>query len=132
MAQANRAESAYRFSPNCLAEVRSPLLRLFNQMDEAMAFDLLIEEHYHKLSAKERKDLYEQVIKLPFFNLNKECCQLFSARYNPKNQFRVRVHFKGASKIFECFKFGGMYHTGKQLVINKNYIKEVVSLGDAA
>jgi hypothetical protein len=132
MAQTTRTKSTYRLSPAGVAPVRSPLLQLFNQMDKATALDLLIEEHYHKLSAKERRDLYEQVVRLPFFSLKNESCQLFSARYNPKNQFRVRVDFNGAGETYECFKFGDMFHTGKQLVINKNYIREVVCLENAA
>lgn len=132
MAHVHREENINRTSKPGVPRKQSPLLQLFHQMDEASALDLLIEEHYHKLSPKERKELYEQVVSLPFFSLKKESCQLFSARYNPRNQFRVQVYFNGAADTFECFKFGGMYHTGKQLVINKNYIKEIVNLGDAA
>ena len=106
----------------------APLLRLFEQMDEIAALDTLVETYYHQLTPKERKRLYEQVSRLPFFTLKDEACRIFAARFNPKNQYRLKLRFNGEENEMECFKYNGKYHTGKQLVINDKYVTEVVWL----
>lgn len=119
------------FSYSLQSQESAPLLRLFDQMDEAAALDALSESYYHQLTRKERKRLFDGVSRLPFFTLKNEACRFFAARFNPKNQYKLKVRFNGAEETIECFKYNGKFHTGKQLVINEKYVAEVLWLYEA-
>ena len=89
-----------------------------------MFWDEVINKYYHVLTADERAKLYEWIGRNPSFNLKKEDCALFAARFNPKNQYKVTTVLKDKKEVHECFKWGEKYHTGKNTSLNEKYITD--------
>lgn len=85
----------------------------------------VINKYYNVLTPDERTRLYEWINLMPNFNLKNEDCQLFNARFDPRNQFEVLTKFEGETKLVEAFLWKEEYYTGITRRINKDYIIEV-------
>ena len=107
-----------------LAEVcvpRQPIAR-------AMFWQNLCDEHYNKMSSNQRDRAFEWLS--PKLDLNEEDCRLFFARFNPKNQFKVKCFFKGKAQEVDCFHFEDEYRINKNKFAEKQYIKSIVRVHD--
>jgi hypothetical protein len=87
----------------------------------------VINKHYHVLTANERARLYEWIGRSYSFNLDNEDCALFAARFNPANQYRVKVSYEGGSEI-DAFKWKDGYFVKKDVSITPEYIVSVVPI----
>lgn len=97
----------------------------------AMFWHDTINKYYHVLTVDERSRLYGWI------NLNpnyKSCiekknrdCLLFDARYNPNNQYKVKVYNKALDKeeTYECFKFNDWYYIKIDVSINDEFIVDI-------
>lgn len=64
----------------------------------------VINKYYHVLTSDERCRLYEWISRNIYFDVTNEDYALFSARYNPENQWQVKTSHKGKEEVVECFK----------------------------
>jgi hypothetical protein len=96
----------------------------------AMFWDDVINKHYHVLTENERERLFEWInrcygMEHSLQNKNEECL-LFNARFDKKNQYKVKTLLDGEEKIIDCFKWQNRYHTSKNQSILEEYIVEVI------
>lgn len=89
-------------------------------------FISLTDDHYNKMSEDERVQMYSSI--LPKLDLKNEDCQMFKARFDPKNQYVVTTGFDGKLKNYDCFKFKDKYHTGTKKWITANFIVDIHKL----
>jgi hypothetical protein len=88
----------------------------------------VINKYYHVLTPNERARLYEWIGRSYFFKLENEDCALFAARFNPANQYRVKVSYAGGSEI-DAFKWKDGYFVKKDVSITPEYIVSSLPLG---
>lgn len=86
------------------------------------------ENAWHRLRPKERVEAFEIIRDTSFVKKHSKDYRLLKARFNPKNQYRVKTFYMGKENVYECFMFEGKFHTGAQLFLNENYITEVVQI----
>ncbi len=87
-------------------------------------WDDVINKYYYVLTQDERNELFKWVCENFRFNKDNKNCQLFVARFDPKNQYIVKV--KGEVKeLKECFLWEGNYHTAINKYIAPEFITEV-------
>jgi hypothetical protein len=93
----------------------------------AVFFENLSNIYYNQMSDDERKRAFEWITKKENFKLasHEEDCQLFYARFNPDNQYRVSCFYNGKREVHDCFKFNNKYHISKTTSICEEYIKSV-------
>ncbi len=84
----------------------------------------VINKYYYVLTQDERNELFKWITGHFNFDKNNNDCLLFKARFDPKNQYIVKI--KGDVKeVKECFMWGGNYHTAINKYINPEKIIEV-------
>lgn len=88
-------------------------------------FQNVIEKYYHELTKNERARLYEWILRNHSFDKENELCQIFAARYNPKNQYLVE-DIKGEKH--ELFLHEGEYRKSISSWLPKENIKHIVKL----
>jgi hypothetical protein len=88
-------------------------------------WDKVINHYYKQLTDSERARLYEWTTRNPCFDLKNEDCQLFAARFNPANQYKVTTLYEGKTEVHDCFFWKKEYHTSKSRSILKKYIIQV-------
>jgi len=71
-------------------------------------WDKMIDVYYHQLSQDQRDRLLEWIMRNGRFDLAKDECRLFYARYNKENQ---RVVIANDGKEYCVFSFDGRYYT---------------------
>lgn len=91
----------------------------------SMFWDDFCNKHYYAMTAGERKKAFEWIQKNGSFDLEKEGCQLFYARFDPDNQYKVTTVYNGEKKVIEAFLHNGAYHTSKTQSIFEKYITKV-------
>ena len=99
----------------------------------AMFWEDVINKHYHVLTENERERLFEWINKCDNFtyNLDKnEDCQLFNARFDKENQYKVRYQFQGEERTVDCFKWNNRYHISKTQSILEEYIIEATKVSE--
>jgi hypothetical protein len=96
----------------------------------SMCFDDLSERHYHKMNDNQREQFFNHVKNCNGFTLDNEQCRHFYARFNPRNQYRVKGFHKGKAETHICYLFNDNYHTSKNRYMAKEYIKEIVRIHD--
>lgn len=94
----------------------------------SMFWDRLINEIYYDLTDGERENMFTWMQREPSFNLDKEGCQWFYARFNPKNQFTVSCFHKGVASKHVCFQKDDKFWTSQISFVDKDYIKSVVKI----
>lgn len=89
-------------------------------------WEKLCDTHYHLMSKDERKEMFEFL--KPKLNENDEWCAYFLARYNPDNQYQVKVRIGGGKRTFHfpCFLYQESYHITKSKHIDHDVIVEVI------
>ena len=92
----------------------------------ACFFENLSEKYYSQMTNDERNRLFEWLS--PKLDLNNEDCQHFYARYNSKNQYRVKMTYNGETKELDAYLFDGEYHISKNQFIDEKYIDSVTPL----
>ncbi len=96
---------------------------------KTMFWHRAIDKHYHELTQNERSRLFEWIGREDSFKSgienNNEDCELFYARYNPDNQYKVKTLFKAKEDIVECFKYKDRYHTSRNTSIQEDFITEI-------
>jgi len=96
----------------------------------SMCFDDFSEKHYHNMNDNQRLQFFEHVKKCHGFNLEKEQCHHFYARFNPENQYKVSCFHNGKADEIKCYMFNEKYHTSMNRSVNPEYIKSVVRIYD--
>jgi hypothetical protein len=87
-----------------------------------------IENGYHQLKPGERMKAFEIISNASYVKKHSIDYPLLKARFNPKNQYRVKTFNLVVEHIYECFMFEGKFHTGAQLFLKESYITEVVRI----
>jgi hypothetical protein len=93
-----------------------------NTIARSTCFDDFSERHYHNMSDDQRKQFFEYVQKQHGFDLEKEQCKHFVARFNPDNQWSVKTNYNGRIEWIDCYIYNDKYHTSKSRFINPEYI----------
>jgi hypothetical protein len=94
-------------------------------------FDNLSDIHYHKMSEDERASLLSYIVHRNLkFDMSVEDCQHFYARYNPENQYIVKLSNNGNNEEAECYLYNGNYHTTRTRFAAPQYIKSIVRKHD--
>jgi len=88
----------------------------------------LIDKYYHVLTPGERAKLHEWIKRNPAFSLKNEDCQIFDARFDPKNQYKVKTVFHGEGNEKEAFMWNNEYYFARNKSILKEYITEVTPI----
>ncbi len=88
----------------------------------------VINKYYYALSKDERNNLFDWITQNSKFDKNNKDCEMFFARFDPKNQYLVELKLEGVSEIKECFLWKEKYHTGINKWINQRYVVEVKPL----
>jgi hypothetical protein len=81
----------------------------------------LCDIHHHRMSKDERAHIFDWIQKNPKFSVDNADCYYFYCRYNPDNQFEVKVKDKECKAFFYC----GEYHLSKKVFINKDFITNI-------
>jgi hypothetical protein len=97
----------------------------------SMCFDDFSERHYHKMNDSQREQFFDHVQKCYGFRLDNEQCRHFYARFNPRNQYRVKAFHNAKAEVHICYFYNDNYHTAKNRYVAKEYIKEVIRIHDA-
>jgi len=96
----------------------------------AIFWDRVINEYYHLLTTDERQGLFKWINLNPSFKEGlkegNEDCLVFQARFDPSNQYRVRVNNQGEEKIQDCFLYRDQYYTSNNSFIMKAFILEIL------
>lgn len=91
-------------------------------------WDSVINTHYHNLTSDERQKLFEWINHCSEFKsklLTNEDCQLFNARFDPNNQYLVKMILDNQEQEYEAFLWKDRYHTAKNKFLNTNFILSV-------
>lgn len=87
----------------------------------------VIDRYYHNMSWEQRKHLFEWIGKK--LNMEHEESQIFYARYNPDNQFKIVIKkdLKKTSEIeiVETFLFKEFYWVSSNQKVNNDYIHSI-------
>jgi hypothetical protein len=91
----------------------------------SMFWDNVIDHYYHDMNENERAKLFEWITANPCFDMANDDCFLFHARFNPDNQYNVKVNYGKEEVVIPAFKLNDIYHTAKNTSINEKYIIDV-------
>ena len=98
----------------------------------AMFWDNVINKYYNILTDDERAKLYEWINRNGNMehSLEKgnEDCEIFNARFNPENQFKVHYDFNGEQGFHICFKYKERYYMSKNSSIEEGFITKIEKL----
>ena len=83
----------------------------------------VIDRHYHNMTWEQRKHLFEWIGRK--LNMEYEESQIFYARYNPDNQFNVKILNGEIEENVEAFLFKQKYMISSNGRVNENNIKSV-------
>ena len=83
----------------------------------------VIDRHYHYMNWEQRKHLFEWIGKK--LNMEYEESKIFYARYNPDNQFNVKILNGEIEENVEAFLFKEKYMISSNGRVNENNIKSV-------
>ena len=92
----------------------------------ASFFADLSDKYYSQMTQDERNRLFEWIS--PKLDLTDEDCQHFYARFNEKNQYKVKTTYNGETKEQNAYLFNGEYHVSKNQFIDEKYIDSVTPL----
>jgi hypothetical protein len=88
-----------------------------------------INEHYNLMTKEERSELFKWLTKNSVFkdSLDKgeEDVVTWYARYDPDNQYRLTVDYKGEVSTKETFLKNGRFYTNINTSIVEDYIKNI-------
>lgn len=92
----------------------------------------LTDVYWHQLSEDERSQLFEWLnrnwsYKQSLEDKNEDVL-MFHARFNPENQYTVKIKFNNSDEEHRAFKFNDNYYTGTRKFFNPDYIVEVIKL----
>jgi len=93
-----------------------------NTIARSVCFDNFSDIHYHNMSDDERKQFFDYVQEQHGFNLKKEQCRHFVARFNPENQWSVKTNYNGRVQWVDCYIYNENYHISKDRFINPEHI----------
>jgi hypothetical protein len=82
------------------------------------------------MSIVQREQFFNHVRKCDGFDLEKEQCRHFYARFNPRNQFIITAFSKCRAGEHECFLFENQFRIAKNTFINRDYITKIVRVYD--
>lgn len=90
-----------------------------------------VDEWYGLFTPQQRKNLRDWILRDIYngdFKPRSSCCgedTIFMARYNPDNQYRVKMLYDGKEEIHETFLRDGRYYTKSNRFIAEEYITSV-------
>ena len=90
-----------------------------------------VDEWYGLFTPQQRKSLRDWILRDVYygkFERRPSCCgedEIFMARYDPDNQYRVKTLFDGKEEIHEAFLRDGRYYTKSNRFIAEEYIISV-------
>jgi hypothetical protein len=94
-------------------------------------FDQLSDRYYHQMTEEERAALLSYIVHRNLkFDMSNEDCQHFYARYNPENQYIVKLSNNDNNEEAECYFYNDNYHTSKTRFAAPQYIKSIVRKHD--
>ena len=85
-------------------------------------FDNLHRQYYRNMNEAQRKQMFDFIIKNPKFDIKEENCLNFYNRFNPENQFRLKVEFDGQIEYQDTYFHEGKYHVSKNQWIHSDFI----------
>lgn len=90
----------------------------------------LINEIYYELDDNQRERMFDFITKNASFDKENKDCQLFYARFNPKNQYLVDLFHNGKAETHKMFQFEGKYYTHINRYAAPEYIKKVEKINN--
>ena len=94
----------------------------------AMFWNDVCDTYYHEMTPDERVQLFEWILRSPYFKLINDQCAMFYARFNPKRQYIVHTQVDVSKEIHETYRFKGRYYTSKNKSMNEDYITKIVPI----
>jgi hypothetical protein len=89
----------------------------------------VIDKYYYVLTPDERVELYDWISKNSLYERSlqdgNEDCEVFEARFNPNNQYRVKTFYNSEEKYFDCFLYKNQYYTERNRFIDDLYIVSI-------
>jgi hypothetical protein len=86
----------------------------------------VIDRHYHNMTWEQRKHLFEWIGRK--LNMEYEESQIFYARFNPDNQFKITFKKTTEQESVEAFLFKNIYWISSNQKVNNDYIESVEKL----
>jgi hypothetical protein len=83
----------------------------------------VIDRHYHNMTWEQRKHLFEWIGRK--LNMEYEESQIFYARFNPDNQFKITFKKTTEQESVEAFLFKNIYWISSNQKVNNDYIESV-------
>jgi hypothetical protein len=90
-----------------------------------MFFDDLSEKYYHQFTEQERANMFDWVTRENSFNLDNEDCAHFHARFNPDNQYKITIDYKGDFSEKDVYLWNDRYHSTKSISTLEGYITNI-------
>lgn len=90
-----------------------------------LLWEKVIDTYYHKMSRRQKNELFTWITTNKKFKKENEHCRLFYARFNPNNQWSVLAFHNGKVGVHDCFKMDDEYYTSPTRKISEEYIKSV-------
>lgn len=91
----------------------------------ACFWERAINEIYHQLTDDEKAKTFRFITENHRFDNSNEDCRLFYARFNPKNQYKIKYIEDFKTKEIDCFRYNDKYHISKNRWINDIYIVDI-------
>lgn len=92
----------------------------------------LTDKYWEQMSEDERSRLFEWLNRnwtyKESLEANDEDLLMFHNRFNPDNQYMVKVKFNNTEEEYRTFKHNDRYCTGTRKSVNSDYIVDVVKL----
>jgi hypothetical protein len=80
----------------------------------------VIDIYYNQMSWEQRKHFYQWIGKK--LNLEQEESQIFMARFNPDNQYKLKTLYQGEEKEQEAFLLKDKFMVSSNRSVNPDYI----------
>lgn len=96
-----------------------------------MCFNDFSEVHYNKMNDDQRLQFFNHVTKCEGFSLEKEDCEHFYARFDPKNQYKVYSKYRSKEYIHNCYFYRDSYRVNRNSSIIDFYITKIIRIHDS-
>ena len=97
----------------------------------AMFWQSLTDKYWYQLTEGERAHLFEWLQKSWVYEESlkeEEDTQVFHARFNPDNQYSIKVNFNGGESEYRAFKLNDNYYIGRNRWVADEYIVSIEKL----
>ena len=97
----------------------------------AMFWQSLTDKYWEQMTEGERAHMFEWLQKSWVYEESlkeEEDTQVFHARFNPDNQYSIKVNYNGEESEYRAFKLNDNYYIGRNRWVADEYIVSVKKL----